>query len=54
MIRLRDAKTKRLVGSGRASFRKAGVRTLTVRGRELPRRVAVEVRFGGLADVLMG
>ena len=53
-VRLRDAKTRRVVSSTRVTFRTAGVRSVTLRGRRLPARVRIEVRFGGLAVVLKG
>jgi hypothetical protein len=46
VIRLRGTRTDRIVARGRARFRAAGVLVVTVRGHRLPKRIAVDVRFG--------
>jgi hypothetical protein len=38
--------------AARVAFRKAGERAVVVKGRKLPRKLLVEVRFGALAVVL--
>ena len=44
-VRVRDARTSRIVASARTTFARAGQRAVVVRGKRLPRKTVVEVRF---------
>lgn len=44
-VRVRDARTRRVVGRARVAFVRAGEKAVVVRGGKLPRKTVVEVRF---------
>ncbi len=44
-MRLRDARTKRIVGRARVRFSRPGRTAVILRGKRIPRKTVVEVRF---------